>query len=361
MNAENEDLILNTTIRSIDENTPSDLHRPHLGMSQIGKPDDRALWLSFRWSLPDDTSARVRRIFRLGHLIEAEVIELLSRIPGAKVIDRVPGTGQQFNFIYVDGHFGGSMDACMLGVPEAPKTWHVIEIKTVNGKRFKELQKSRVEAFSPEYYAQMQCYMGASGMERALFVAYCKDTSELYTERLHAKKIEFSGYLARAERIIMAIEPPSSIYKDADDFEAKKAGATSRVYWGQELPPPNCRNCRFSSPVSGGQWDCDFHRKTISIDDQRKGCANHNYMPCLMPKPAMHIKTYADCVEYEIDGIKFWNAESIAGAVHEDVYNSAELHHMSKSDLASLTKDKAFSDIREKFSATVTSHDAASL
>lgn len=351
--SDDQDLILRTSCRAIDEATPVDLPRPHLGMSQIGNPDERTLWLSFRWSLPNDFEPRVRRIFRLGHLLESEVIFLLSRIEGAIVHDRDPQTGKQFTFSFVDGHFGGSMDACMLGVPEAPKTWHVVEIKSVSAKRFNELLKIGVKEWSHEYYAQMQCYMAASGMDRALFVAYCKDDSRIYTERVRPEPMFWPGMLAKAERIITAEEPPASIYKDTADYEAKKVGAVHPVYWGWELPAPNCRNCRFSAPVAAGKWDCDFHRKTISTDEQRAGCPNHNFIPALMPKPALIRETYSDCVEYEIDGVRIWNAEAMAAAVHDDVYSSSELHHMSKSGLSALVKDVAFKDIRTAFDASV--------
>jgi hypothetical protein len=44
------------------------------------------------------------------------------------------------------GHFGGSMDAVALGIPEAPKTWHLCEFKTHNAKSFADLQKARRHA-----------------------------------------------------------------------------------------------------------------------------------------------------------------------------------------------------------------------
>jgi hypothetical protein len=352
MIADDENLILNTTARAIDEHTPKELPRGHLGFSQIGKPDDRALWLQFRWSLPDDPEPRVRRIFRLGHALEAEIIELLSRIPGVTVHDRDPQTGQQFRFEYLGGHFSGSMDGCIKGIPEAPNTWHVLEIKTVNAKRFQELTKSGVETWSPEYFAQMQCYMGASGMERALFVAYNKDTSEIYTERVKASRMEFDGYLAKAERIISATEPPASIYSGPDAIEAKKNGATHPVYWGKELPAPNCRNCRHVR-IMPGQWACPPQGlERLTIEQQRTGCPCHNYLVTLMPESTM-VQEYSDCVEYRAGTSVFWNAAEGAGAFTEPVYSSKELHHMSRSGLAAELADPVISRIRGEFSAEI--------
>ncbi len=357
MIADEENLILNTTARAIDEHTPKELSRGHLGISQIGKPDDRALWLQFRWSLPDDPEPRVRRIFRMGHALEAEIIELLSCIPGVTVHDRDPQTGKQFRFEYLGGHFSGSMDGCIKGIPEAPNTWHVLEIKTVNAKRFKELCKVGVEAWSIEYFAQMQCYMAASGMERALFVAYNKDTSEIYTERCKASKMEFDGYLAKAERIIEATEPPASIYSGPEDFEAKKHGATHPVYWGKELPAPNCRNCRHARVMPS--WACQFHGlERMSIEQQRKGCDSHNYLPSLMPESVM-VREYSDCVEYRCGTSVFWNALEGAGAFTDPVYSSKELHHMSRFGLGAALADPVISGIRGEFRAEVVGSEAA--
>ncbi|MBR5346984.1 MAG: YqaJ viral recombinase family protein, partial [Deltaproteobacteria bacterium] len=45
---------------------------------------------------------------------------------------------------------------------------HVLEIKSANSRRFKAFRESGVRAISREYYCQVQCYMGYSGLERAL-------------------------------------------------------------------------------------------------------------------------------------------------------------------------------------------------
>ena len=97
--ASNEaDLIKNTTLRALDEGMPIGQELGHLGMSQIGKSDERSLWFKFHWSLPDKPIARVLRIFRVGHILEEEVVALLRNIPGVTVHEKNPQTGAQFNF-----------------------------------------------------------------------------------------------------------------------------------------------------------------------------------------------------------------------------------------------------------------------
>ena len=51
-------------------------YRPYLGMSQIGNPDERMLWLNFRWCLPPNSfEPRVSRILDLGQQLE-DIIDL---------------------------------------------------------------------------------------------------------------------------------------------------------------------------------------------------------------------------------------------------------------------------------------------
>ena len=55
--------------------------RPYLGMSQIGNPDERMLWLNFRWCLePTNFEPRISRILDLGNLLEDQIVDYLKRI-----------------------------------------------------------------------------------------------------------------------------------------------------------------------------------------------------------------------------------------------------------------------------------------
>ena len=103
--------------------------RPHLGASQIGKACERALWYDFRWVTRSGFPGRILRLFETGQLEEARIVRNLRRI-GATVLEVDPETGRQWRVEAHGGHFGGSLDGVALGLPEAPKTWHVLEFKT---------------------------------------------------------------------------------------------------------------------------------------------------------------------------------------------------------------------------------------
>lgn len=344
----------NSTARVVDEairNTPRE-PRAHLGMSGIAG-DARANWLNFRWSLPDDIEPRTRRIFSLGHVIEAEVVKYLKRAGFEVYAD---DGSAQFGFKALGGHYAGSIDGAIRGLPES-RQWHVLEVKSINRARFKALEQKGVKEWEPLYFGQMQCYMHHSGMKRALFVGYNKDTSEIYFERVKVDPLYGPAMLEKAREIITG-EIPASSYPNRTWHEIKnyKSEHYQRVYWGDELPPrPNCRNCRFSvadvdDPENRGEWGCMKKRRALSLDEQIAGCGEHNWRPCLVESGENGVeitKVTDDAVAYQNkDGTPFTNGP--------DGYTSAELVELSKVDYSTewLT-DPTAAKARELFDARI--------
>ncbi|OSM04164.1 hypothetical protein MAIT1_04014 [Magnetofaba australis IT-1] len=348
MIAENADLVENATLTALDQATLSaraeEKRRGHLGMSQIGHEDARTLWLRFRWSLPDDFSAKLLRVFRMGHVVESETAALLRRIPGVEM--HTDADGSQFSFHELGGHFSGSMDGCIRGVPEAPSTWHVWECKSAKKAGFRELLKAgSIAKWNETYWVQAQCYMGASGMSRALFTVYNKDSSEIFAERLRIDKTIWPAMIARAERIITADEPPESVWPNREFYKVRFMSERQQaIYWGDQLPEPNCRNCRFASPLlnqEGAVWSCRKHRSSLSLERQQKGCPNHNWLPAFIPGKVL--EAHADFVTYKLpDGFSFSNVEDDAAASDSHhVYSSWDLAHLSQWDFKKETFENA--------------------
>ncbi|CAK0756404.1 YqaJ viral recombinase domain-containing protein [Gammaproteobacteria bacterium] len=311
--------------------------RGHLGMSEIGEPDDRKLWLKFRWSLPDTPSPRILRVFQLGNLIEQELAALLRMIPGLTLHTINPKTGKQFNFQYLGGHFAGSMDGCLIGLPEAPKTWHVWESKSVGHKYFGDLVKKGVKAWNPKYYAQLQCYMGATNLDRALFMAYQKDNSSLYVERVKKEPMFWEGMMAKAERIITRYLAPESSYRDRTWYESKFMSEDAQaVYWGDRLPRPNCRNCRFSEAVmddDSSRWHCHQFETDLSLEEQKEGCTvGHQFLPCFFSSFAGSVESNQPVAVYRMhEGGQHFangNVENFDNGTDCVCYSSHELHAM---------------------------------
>lgn len=254
--------------------------RPHLGASQIGKSCERALWYDFRWTTPARFPGRILRLFETGQLEEARIVRNLRRV-GATVLEVDPETGRQWRVEAHGGHFGGSLDAVALGLIEAPKTWHVLEFKTHSAKSFRELVAKGVAEVKPQHWAQMQIYMHLTGLTRAMYVAVCKDTDDLYVERVHADGGAAERLLAKAGRVIHAPRPPARISEDPTWFECRFCDH-HEICHGEGAAAISCRSCLHSTPVEGG-WHCARWDQALDIETQWQGCARHLFIPDLVP------------------------------------------------------------------------------
>jgi len=306
--------------------------RPYLGASAIGKPCLRQHWYSFRWSKPAEFSGRLYRVFQSGHLQEPRIYDDLAAI-GCTVYDLDPATGKQWSFTEpVSGHhFKGNADGIVTGLPQAPKSPHVLEIKTASAKMFAEMQKSGVKKAKPEHYAQMQMYMkwsidlyGENGCTRAIYIVVNKDTDDIYTERLEYDKAEAQAIIDKALAVITATEPPVGISQDPSWYECKFCDYHS-ICHGTDVPTPTCRSCAHVTPEMDGnaRWSCAVHQNDIPVATQRTGCDTHRYIPILLSKFAQPVDMDGDAVVYQIGNNQFVNGTP---ANHSTHISSAEIY-----------------------------------
>lgn len=318
--------------------------RPHLGASLIGRPCERALWYSFRWATRPAHEARTLRLFARGQREEAVFADLLRRA-GIEVVTDDPATGEQYRF--GSGHFGGSMDGACQGLPEAPKAWHVIEMKTHGAKSFNELAAKGVQAAKFEHWLQMQCYMAWTGMERALYIAVCKDDDRLHLERIDFDRTEAEAAFAKAQRIIDAPEPLFGISDDAGFYLCKWCDHRNLCH-GTAAPLPTCRSCAHVTPVADGQWHCARHGKALTVAEQKATCQSHRYIPVLLKNfaEAIDADTEGNAITYRntLTGREFINGLPPAGI------ESVEIHACE--DKKALG-DPGVQEIRELFDARV--------
>lgn len=332
------------------EKTADQNPRPHLGCSEIGKPCDRALWYNFRWSSARSFDGRMLRLFNTGVREEARFLDELRGV-GAEVYDVDPETKQQHRFSALNGHFAGSCDAIGRGLPEAPKSWAIIEFKTHNAKSFAELQKKGVKVHKPEHHAQMQCYMAMADLERALYLAVNKDTDELHSEWIHFDQADADKHLARAEKIINAAEPLERMHTDPTFYLCKWCDHHA-VCHGGKVARKNCRTCVHASPVENGAWRCDSQNRELSVDEQRLGCRSHLYIPSLVPFGEPQ-DAGADWIKYVApDGTVFANVTEDADRSEENMSNditacftSAELEVM----VAEIVTDPTIAEMKSVF------------
>lgn len=303
-------------------------HRMHLGASIIGHECSRAIWLTHRWAETENLPGQKLRLFESGHLQEPRLVADLRRI-GVEVHDTAPD-GSQWRVRALGGHFGGSMDGAALGVPEAPKTWHVIEMKTANQKSFDATVKGGVKKAKPQHYAQMTAYMGLTSMDRALYLMVNKNTDEIYSERVRFDNDEFRRIMTRAEMILKMAEPPERISKDPSWYQCGYCKFKDHCH-GDQVPEVSCRSCAHSTPdLAGpndgeGRWLCsNDHLKQMPVISealQRKGCAEHRFIPIFLQRTAKPIDFIDGNVVYEMaDGTTFANGDGTNGT-----HSSAEI------------------------------------
>ena len=237
--------------------------RNYLGMSQIGSPCGRALWYGFRGFTPSAIEGRAKMIFSLGDRVEEEVIKWIE-LAGYRVTDR------QRTLVGVNGFFRGHWDGLIEGISSS---LHILEIKSANTKRFKAYEAQGIKDLSPQYYCQVQCYMGYSGYEKALFVVMNKDNCELYTERIKFSKADFAMIETRARNIIYSNEAPP---KAADNcqycgyHELCEAGSYVQTN-------STCGTCKHFV-IKGEKMYCTLRKGTIPAEHWGKCCGSWSYI-----------------------------------------------------------------------------------
>lgn len=248
--------------------------RPHLGCSALGHHCERWLWLSFRWSVIEQFSGRILRLFERGQMEEDRFVKMLRDI-GCKVHAFTP-EGEQFRVDF-GSHVSGSTDGVIeSGLPEAPKTVHVLEFKTHSKKSFTDLAKKGVQESKPMHYAQMQVYMEGMGYPDAFYMAVCKDDDSLYTERVKLDRDFAIKLIEKGQRIALANRMPEPcIGASPSWYQCKFCPAYDHCHQQVPIETKHCRTCANAIPTKDSTWFCDKYETDIPLEAQRKGCDEH--------------------------------------------------------------------------------------
>lgn len=295
-----------------------------IGASILGDDCERKVWYNFFWGRVEHHDGQKLRLFETGDIVEQRVLEQLRMI--GVVLDE---DWAQHAFTAVGGHVVAKIDGYIVsGLPESPKTEHILEIKSSNRKRFTPLQKNGVAKAEPKHYAQLVLPMALAGVQRGLYVSQRKDDDALYTERVEANDRLAEELLAKAERIIASDRPPARIKDDPRTFPCTFCTYTEECH-GESLPPPTCRSCTHAIAVmtgDDGAWYCDKHEAQLSYDDQVKGCNQHLYNPTILEHWAEAIDADNESVlyEYKPKRLAFTN-----GPKGDDTYTSRELYRLA--------------------------------
>ena len=319
----------------------SERPRPHMGCSLLGHACDRFLWLTFRWAVASEFPGRILRVFRRGQNEEAIIVADLRRI-GIDI--RQTGTSQ--SRVNLGCHVSGSIDGVIeKGVPEAPAKRHVAEFKTHSLKSFNALEKDGVMESKPRHWAQVQLYMHGTKIDRALYLAVCKDDDRIYTERIRYDKSAAENLIARGHRLALAERMPEPLSADPTWYACKYCNCHDLCHVSKMTKEVNCRTCAHVTPMPDGTWRCAYHDADgIPVDYQRTGCESHVLHPDLVPWKRLDSSDQWTAL-YEHDGHQFNN-----GTPDANCFASKELIANLK---ACVHQDQFVQDVRVDMGARI--------
>jgi hypothetical protein len=313
----------NITIKLIEnaiERNNKKNNRGYLGMSEIGHECWRYLWYNFRKVSQDQISASGLMAIEDGYRQEELTAERLRMVHGIK-LKTTDELDHQIGFKYLGGHFSGHCDGMIEGIVEAPKTKHIWEHKSVNEKKFKELnslildigEKSALEAWDEIYYAQAQIYMLASNLDRHYLTVSTPGGRALTSCRTEIKKKIGESLLEKAHMIITSERPPAKLNENREYYICRWCRKKS-ICHDNEVPDVNCKTCAFSEPILEGtnaEWKC--YKKNCNISGEMNGCEQHLFLNTLIPLKAIAADesgTSPSWIKYDFNGTMFYNINS---------------------------------------------------
>ena len=326
-----------------------EMSRMHLGASQIGRPCSRAIWYVFRWAIPRKISTSGYRAIQDGHRGEQVMADWLRAVKGIQLWTE-DENGQQFGFQSLSGHFCGSVDGVILGIPQAPKTPHVWEHKQTNEKKFNKLgklisghgEKAALALWDEVYFAQAQIYMRKMKLSRHLLTVCTPGNRAIMACRTEYDKTQSDLLMQKAEKIISAERPPLRLSERPDYFVCKQCEYHQLCHAGAE-PSVHCRTCAHStaqvSSDDGTPWRCELHVKSLNEINQRNGCESHAFHPDLLSNwanPQRADKKTGAITFKRFDGVIFVNGRD--GCQSKEVFTLyAPLDHDVLAELSAST------------------------
>lgn len=292
-----------------EKGEPWDMMR--IGAGVAGDECDRKLWYAFRWAHPVQRhEGQMLRLFETGNIEENRALLDLRRA-GFTVIDRDPATQKQWSLTFCGGHAVCKLDGKISGIPEAPKTEHVLEIKSHKNTKFNAVKKHGVLKEQPKHYAQMQLGMHGTGLTRAFYFAVSKNDDDIWTTRIDYDPAFSIALVARIENIITAERAlPAKLHENPDAkmaFACRSCPAL-KVCHQSDLPRRNCRTCIHVTPELDGvaRWSCAKHSRDLTIEDQKAGCDDHMFLPALVPGQQVDADEGGAWISYTLHNGKTW-------------------------------------------------------
>ncbi len=280
-----------------------------ISIGSIHNPCERRHWLALRWFKPPKSyDAKTLRRFDRGNVEEARVVAEL-REAGFTVEDLDPSNDRQWKAVIGGGWLRGKVDGLVLGLPEAPKQWHILEIKTMGAAPWARAVKLGAAQTFPEHYAQAQLYMAALGYESALYWAVNRETDEIHAERWKIDQGLVDKLLARAEYVTRAPDMPPQIASSAKNPACRFCPFTDVCHAEPEArawPERNCRTCVHFEMRQPYRGHCSRWTQSKDLDAQKVGCPAHVTEPTMIPAEQVDAASDGSWIEYRLADGSIW-------------------------------------------------------
>lgn len=195
--------------------------RNYIGASIIGSDCLRQIWYEFKGTKAEKVPTKTRRTWDIGKTIEGLIVQWL--VSAGVKINRTHQTFHAKDLPLFRGHFDG--------VITIVKKKAILEIKTAKDASFKIFAKKGVKVWNVQYYAQIQAYMGMSGIHSTYILVLNKDNSDLSDELVLFDPEFYESLEAKALMISTAVVSPPKING-------------SPLWW-------QCKQCKFNKVCHG--------------------------------------------------------------------------------------------------------------
>ena len=185
--------------------------RDYIGASSIGSECLRKIWYQYKGVKPEGVPSKTRRTWDIGKKLEELVVKWLLDAD-FRVL--------RFDITYFSKNvpqFQGHIDALVV----IDDKNYILEIKTAKDSSYNIFVKKGLKLWNPQYYAQVQAYMGMSEVHGTYILVLNKDNSELCDELVTFDPDFYQELEKKALMISTATNEPPRISNSPLWFQCK--------------------------------------------------------------------------------------------------------------------------------------------
>jgi hypothetical protein len=186
--------------------------RDYIGASGIGAECLRQIWYEFKGTKAESVPTKIRRTWAIGQHLESLILDWLTEagIEIQRTWADLESEGMPF--------FKGHVDSVWT---KKGKPFAIIEIKTAKDASFNIFVKKGFRTWNPQYYAQIQSYMGMSGIHSSYILVLNKDSSDIADELVNFDEAFYQTLRSKALMIANANAAPPKINGSPLWFQCK--------------------------------------------------------------------------------------------------------------------------------------------